>query len=205
MSSFVGGLLWLIWTNNQVNENKLRVSVLIRTIESKEQQIQRLEEDLTQLNNYLHEADNFATYKIDISPEDRKYYLYTGEIPEQVQLVFRRIIDSQNEGVKFSLYGETPGQGFNSPSFITYILNEERIAESVRTNSSELSYMFEKVYDNYRSGDLLIYKSGYCMMYFTNNYTDTGSFVIGMTPSGILALKQNFAEEIAHLRPNYHY
>ncbi len=199
----VGGVLWLYWTNSQVNQMNQKVLELTDTVTYKEQQIKKLNQELSLLNQRLHEADNFKKYKIDISPADRKYYLFTDEINDQLRSVFDDIIKLQNREIKFNVNGKFPAEGFNSPSFITHVLNQNGITDRVEVSASQLIPHFERVSDGYKAGDLLIYESGYCMIYFTNRYTTTGPFVIGMTPSGILALRVDFAREIAHLRPVY--
>lgn len=202
---FLIGLSWLFWTNNQVNRMHDKIIDLNDTIQSKELKIEQLQESVTNLNFHLHEADNFKTYKVDISPEDKKYYLYTDEINRSVSEVFKKMMDFQNQEVEFNINGKSAEKGFNSPAFMTYLLSTIGIIDSIELNSSGLISKFDRVSDNYQPGDIIIYKAGYCMMYFANNYinNDYDSFVFGMTPSGIIALRPDFAEEIVRLRPRY--
>ena len=111
----------------------------------------------------------------------------------------------QNREIEFNVNGKSPEEGFNSPSFMTYLLSNIGTIETIELNTTSLESKFDKVSDDYQAGDIVIYKSGYCMMYFaTNNPNDEyDSFVFGMTPSGVLALKPDFAEEIARVRPRY--
>lgn len=202
LALFFAGLSWLFWTNNQVNNMNDKILVLNDTIQSKESKIVLLQDSLTRINIYLHEADNFKTQKINITPEDRKhYYSSTGQINE----VFARMIYFQNREIEFNVNGKSPEEGFNSPSFMTYLLSNIGTIETIELNTTSLESKFDKVSDDYQAGDIVIYKSGYCMMYFaTNNPNDEyDSFVFGMTPSGVLALKPDFAEEIARVRPRY--
>lgn len=215
---FFAGLIWLFWTNNQVNminkeiitlnDTIVRISkeitTLNDTIVSKESTIKKLEDDIILLYKELHAADNLKNYKIDISAADIKSFMYIHEVG--INLAFKKIIDLQNEEIRFSLHGVSLDQGFNSPAFMSYILVSIGVLESIESKSSNLAMKFNQVNDNYQLGDIIIYKSGYCMMYFASTYPNNNeydSFVIGMTPFGVLALKPDFAEKVKILRPNY--
>jgi hypothetical protein len=50
-------------------------------------------------------------------------------------------------------------------------------------------------------GDVAFYPGGYVLFYLLNK--DNKPFVIGMTPSGIVALDPNFAEPVGFGRPDY--
>jgi len=47
-----------------------------------------------------------------------------------------------------------------------------------------------------RTGDLVFYPAGYAMFYFTE--PREGSFVLGMTPVGIAALKSDFSKPVGY-------
>ncbi|MFD3003188.1 hypothetical protein ACFS7Z_22695 [Pontibacter toksunensis] len=194
---FLAGAIWLFWTNRQVERLRSELQYLQNQIDSKEKQIDFLEET-------LHEAQNFNLSKVELNPMTIKYLSYNPELGLAGNL-FRDIKQLQYQNTEFNLNGKTPEEGFNSPSMISYILKENRYIEDIALNSSQLINYLPISKDELQSGDIIIYKSGYSMLYikysdpFDNNVVK--DFSIGMTPFGILELKPDFADKSTILRP----
>jgi hypothetical protein len=112
------------------------------------------------------------------------------------------ILDLRQRRIKWKLGGQTPQEGFDSPSFATFILKQKRASglelksgESVLDASRDL-YNRLPATNQPKTGDLAFYPAGYAMFYFQDQRE--GNFVLGMTPFGITALKADFAKPVGY-------
>jgi hypothetical protein len=152
----------------------------------------KLEEQKRELETRLLEATELVKYERPINLEDIKSVasrnLKAGQILE-------RVFGLRQGGVRWHLGGRSPQVGFDSPSFAVFILSELRLTgtELPRTGDDPGTWLREKLPETaeLRSGDLVLYNSGYAMFYF--EIPGREPFVIGMTPFGITALKPDFA------------
>jgi hypothetical protein len=103
--------------------------------------------------------------------------------------------------VGWHLGGQSPEQGFDSPSFAAYVLRRlkpEALPELPATNdlvaASRAIISSLPSTNNPGIGDLNFYPSGYALFRFVDRRGQP--FVIGMTPQGIVALDPNFSQSI---------
>jgi cell wall-associated NlpC family hydrolase len=183
---------------DQVAGLKLEVDARTQTIEALQGEIRALEDKLqqtTQLSRYLHPID-FVDQKSIYSMDPRS------------APVLGTVLELRERGVFWRLGGTLPEQGFDSPSFAAYVLERHGALPSGGSHAgTELlprsRRLFESLphVDEPRSGDLVFYPSGYVLFWFVDQRRQP--FVIGMTPSGIVALEPDFAQRIGVGRPEY--
>lgn len=201
------GAAWLIYTNMEVANLKSKSDDLQAHIVSLDSIILTKEKDIAFLETTLHESDNFKTSKITIDPIAIKTLSFSNQLGKGPQELFIEIKELQDRSTKFNSNGKTPEDGFSSSAMISFVLKKKGYLKSVTTNASQLSDALPTSNGKLKSGDIIIYKSGYAMLYIRyvndSNNTDVLEFVIGMTPFGILELKPDFTEKLKVLRPNY--
>jgi hypothetical protein len=112
------------------------------------------------------------------------------------------VLDLRQRRIKWKPGGQTPQEGFDSPSFAMYILKQKRASgielrpgESLSEASHSLSEKLPPTTQP-KTGDLVFYPAGYAMFYFAD--PREGPFVVGMTPFGITALKSDFAKPVGY-------
>lgn len=179
---------------NQAAKHREQVAELRSQITSLERQLKETEarlEEATDLSRYVHPID-LVDMKIIYSRYPREARILT-------QIWFLR-----DRGVRWRLGGQSPAEGFDSPSFAAFILRElnlpggdVRPGESILATSRRLLERLPPT-SRPRVGDLVFYPGGYALFYFVDRREQP--FVIGMTPSGITALKPDFARAEAFRR-----
>jgi hypothetical protein len=107
--------------------------------------------------------------------------------------------DLRQADVGWSARGTRPEEGFNSPTFAAYILQQvdpERFPPG-KPAATVLGGLERVAIGARRPGDIVVYDSGYHMFYFRDR--DGVDFVVGMTPDGIAALKMAFGPTIRYV------
>lgn len=173
-------------------------TVEIRNLEG---QIYDLQTKVQEAEARLGEATDLGRYIHPVDPVDAK--MLASLHPREAR-VLQRILRLRQQGVKWRLGGQSPAEGFDSPSFATFILRELNLpggdirpGESLLTTSRRLRDRLPEV-SKPEVGDLSFYPAGYVLFYFKG--WKGQAFVIGMTPFGITALKPDFAKVIGHRR-----
>lgn len=182
----------------QVSGLKHEVDARTRTIESLQDQIGALEEKMretTQLSRYLH--------PIDFVDQKAIYSLNPRTAP-----VLGTVLELRERGVSWRLGGTRPEQGFDSPSFAAFVLERHgALPGTAGEAGGELLPRSRRLYESLprvsepQPGDLVFYPSGYALFWFVDQQRQP--FVIGMTPSGVVALKPDFAQRVGIGRPSY--
>ena len=163
-----------------------------------------LETTVSELNNeIISKTDSLAemkrAYELAINYKDKRFHFdfkrdkeLFSRYPKQTMMIteMRRMIDA-NE-IKWHLRGNSPDQGFDSPSFATYIINKyskTNVATNERYRLKEILPSTTKP----KVGDVVFYEQGYAMIYF--EYRNK-PFVVGMTPIGLASLTLEFGPKI---------
>jgi regulator of replication initiation timing len=121
--------------------------------------------------------------------------------------VFSEIRDLQKQKVRFVLGGNTPDEGFDSPSFATFILKAKGLLNADIDSKASHEVRIKGLRDlltpasEPRIGDVVFYPAGYALFYFVDSRGQP--FVIGMTPDGITALNVDFAKPVGFGRVAY--
>ncbi|MFQ5881650.1 MAG: hypothetical protein ACE5I9_04160 [Candidatus Methylomirabilales bacterium] len=171
----------------QVTQLKAQTADLERKLEDAEARLK----DATELGRYIHPID-FVDLKVLAS-----------RYPRETR-VLQLILQLRQRGVRWRLGGQSPTEGFDSPSFAAFILRELNLpGGDVRPGESLLATsrrLWERLppASRPRVGDLAFYPAGYALFYFVDQRQQP--FVIGMTPFGITALKPNFAKVVGYRR-----
>ena len=112
------------------------------------------------------------------------------------------LLELRQRRIKWKVGGQSPQEGFDSPTFAMYLLRQKRVSEielqpgeSLSEASRSLSKKLPPTTQP-RTGDLVFYSAGYAMFYFAD--PREGPFVLGMTPFGIAALKSDFAKPVGY-------
>jgi cell division protein FtsB len=182
----------------QVSQLDQQVAERTRTIVQLQAQIKDLEASLqqtTQLSRYVHPID-FVDLKMVYSKA------------RHVAPVLGEILDLRERNVGWRIGGTTPEEGFDSPSFAAYILDRNGALPASKGGGSDgllprSRHLLEALpsVSSPQPGDLVFYPSGYALFWFVDHQDKP--FVIGMTPSGIVALNPDFAEIVGVRRPKY--
>jgi cell wall-associated NlpC family hydrolase len=167
--------------------------------ENYQNQVTELQAQLAETQKTLSEAVNLSRALRPIDSANAKELASRFPGSESVLL---DILDLRQRRFKWKLGGQSPQEGFDSPSFAMYMLRQKRAAgseprpgESVADASRELYSRLPST-NQPRTGDLVFYPAGYAMFYFDD--PREGPFVLGMTPVGITALKSNFAKPVGY-------
>jgi hypothetical protein len=112
------------------------------------------------------------------------------------------LLELRQRRTKWKVGGQSFQEGFDSPSFAMHMLRQKRASGSEPRPGESVSDASRDLYNRLppttqpRTGDLVFYPAGYAMFYFDDR--EEGSFVLGMTPFGITALKSNFAKPVGY-------
>jgi len=183
----------IIFTSNkvtQLNEIKLESDKYRDDIEQYKMRIDELEKQIKDLQHKLQESTNFAQYLFQIDWADAK--MLFSRYPRQARIL-EEILRLREGQISWKIEGYSIEEGFDSPSFATYLLNNfsrTRIARNDRYNLKERLRSISEP----QIGDLIFYERGFCMFYFIDDRNTP--FCVGMTPAGILALNVEFGPRI---------
>jgi len=161
---------------------------------------------VTELQAQLAETQKTLSEAVNLSRAVRTIdYVNAKELASRFpgsETLLLDILDLRQRRIKWKLGGQTPQEGFDSPSFATFILKQKRASglelksgESVLDASRDL-YNRLPATNQPKTGDLAFYPAGYAMFYFQDQRE--GNFVLGMTPFGITALKADFAKPVGY-------
>jgi hypothetical protein len=160
-----------------------------------QQRVTSLEKQLqqtTDLNRFSHPID-FTDLKMIASR-------YPG-----AERGLELILTLRQRNVPWRLGGRSPSEGFDSPGFAAYVIQQVRPGLLARLASTDLvaaSHTLKTTLpptSTPQPGDLVFYPSGYALFRFDDRHNRP--FVIGMTPQGILALDPDFSQSVgaAHI------
>ena len=162
-------------------------------------QVTDLQAQLAEVQKSLSEAVNLSR---SVRPLD---YANAKELASRFpgsESLLLDILELRQRRIKWKLGGQTPQDGFDSPSFAMYILKQKRVSGTELRPGESVSDVSRDLYNRLppttqpKTGDLAFYPGGYAMFYFQDQRE--GSFVLGMTPFGITALKSDFAKPVGY-------
>jgi hypothetical protein len=167
--------------------------------ENYKNQVTELQAQLTEAQKALSEAVNLSRAVRTIDYANAKEL--AGRFPGSESLLMD-VLDLRQRRIKWKPGGQSPQEGFDSPSFAMYILKQKRASGIELRPGESLSEASRSLYDKLpattqpRTGDLVFYPAGYAMFYFAD--PREGPFVLGMTPFGVAALKSDFAKPVGY-------
>jgi hypothetical protein len=106
----------------------------------------------------------------------------SGEIGEQGFRIIQQALQDEHRKLPFN-GANTRDLGFNSPGYANYLLR--------LTAHPPLEQLHPRIGEP-KNGDIITYQGGYTMFYFR---VQGKTFVIGMTPEGILSLNPQFGHQ----------
>jgi len=158
------------------------------------EQNRTLEDQKRELEMRLKEATELVKHERPLDMDDVKSV--ASRSPEAGRIL-ELVLDMRQAGVGWHLGGAKPEVGFDSPGFALFVIRRLDLSGAappaavsdpgnwLRSSLPEISRP--------RSGDLVLYNSGYAMFYFEKPGREP--FVVGMTPFGITALKPDFSKQ----------
>jgi len=180
-----------------VNDAQKQVTILTEEMQTLETTVVELNREITIKTDSLSEMKK--VYELAINYKDKRFSFdfrrdkeLFSRYPKQTMMIseMRRMID-KNE-IKWHLGGNSPEQGFDSPSFATYIINKYSKTEVAAGNRYKLKQILPSTI-NPKVGDVVFYEQGYTMIYFEYH---NQPFVVGMTPIGLASLTLEFGPKI---------
>lgn len=175
----------------------IKVDDANKAVEKLKQQMDALNKELHIKNDSLRNLQEI--YEFAISYEDKRYsFGYSidkvlfSRYPKQTEMLqeIRKLIN--NDNVKWKLGGHSIEDGFDSPSFASYLVNKYSKI-SVPNDKVYILYDYLQKKENPKIGDLIIYEHGYTMIYFEYEGTPFG---VGMTPIGLSSLELDFGPRV---------
>lgn len=179
----------LVQARNQLSTATAYVKKLDQQVTKLQTQVVEQTVSLSEMNRKLDDLINLGrhTFLGDVLISSRHI---SQTHPKQTEIL-EDIIQMREKGVGFKEGGFSPETGFDSPSFVAYLLEKHDLLKI--TNPSQrynLMNLLQKI-EQPLIGDIVFYDSDYTMFFFQDEQKNP--FVIGMTPIGILALEYNFA------------
>jgi hypothetical protein len=178
---------------------KAQAQSLKADTENYKNQVTELQAQLTETQKTLSEAVNLGRAVRTIDYVNAKEL--ASRFPGSESLLLETL-DLRQRRIKWKPGGQTPQEGFDSPSFAMYILKQKRVSGIEQRPGESLLDVSRDLYNRLppttqpKTGDLAFYPAGYAMFYFQD--PREGSFVLGMTPFGITALKADFAKPVGY-------
>src|SRR5207249_4996021 len=180
---------------NNAETYKTQSQSLQGDTENYKNQVTELQAQLAEAQKTLSEAVNLSRAVRTIDYGNAKEL--ASRFPGSESLLLD-LLDLRQRRIKWKSGGQSPQEGFDSPSFAIYFLRQKRASGIELRPGESLSDASRSLYDTLppttqpRTGDLVFYPAGYAMFYFAD--PREGTFVLGMTPFGIAALKSDFAK-----------
>jgi hypothetical protein len=149
-------------------------------------QLEEVNRALEQAEDAFRELTSLDQYKYTEIVRASSYVTET--YPQQNRILDKMIYELKNARWKFG--GVSLEEGFDSPGFAAYVLeNVGIISEPVDMASNRLGALLP-ITNEPIVGDLIKYELNYYMFYFIDEKGQP--FVVGMTPFGVLALRDDF-------------
>ena len=160
--------------------------------------------EIGQKEEIMNAGQSFQGNACPIAEEVIKEYA-SSNTPQAQMLLF--LIEMQYRGIPWNPNGFSETDGFDSPNFAIFALQNNLVESSDSYKKGNLPWDFLPAMPWPQNGDIVYYKSGYTMFYFelpiSYSNPKTRPCVIGMTPLGILSQKMEFAEWIGFLKVPY--
>jgi uncharacterized protein YoxC len=179
--------------------SKAQTQSLQVDVENYKNQVTQLQTQLAETQKSLSEAVNLSRSLRTIDSGNAKEL--ASRFPGSESLL-QQLLDLRQRRTKWKPGGQSVQEGFDSASFAMYMLRQKRVSgteprtgESLLDASRDLSNRLPTTKQP-RTGDLVFYPAGYAMFYFEDR--GEGSFVLGMTPFGVTALKSDFAKPLGY-------
>jgi len=189
----------LAQAEQQVNFLKNEAERYRREAAESKKRVEELNKSLETITDQLRLATNFLRYEFPGRIELSMKSLYSS-YPESSRIL-GDIFRMQYQKVKWKLGGFSPEEGFDSPSFATFLLIKNHLLPA---SASSDRYRLRELLEGRgkpQIGGIVFYQYGYTMFYFEDE--QRRPFVVGMTPLGILALKTDFAPIVGYASVNY--
>lgn len=171
-------------------------------LETAQQQLDLSQSALATAQADLDSARAFIRNACPINEEVLKEFM-SQETPAVQMLRF--LLDLQRADVRWNPGGFSPEEGFDSPDFALYALQNLGFLTDYGRGSRPWNIL--RPTSSLMDGDLVYYDSGYTMFYYrlpvSYGSSETRECVIGMTPLGIQAQLIDFAESPDYLRAPY--
>jgi hypothetical protein len=148
--------------------------------EAAERDLAASRQQVSELEQQLHQIYDFKPYVVPINEVDEK--VAYGEIGEQGFRIIQQALQDEHRKLPFN-GANTRDLGFNSPGYANYLLR--------LTAHPPLEQLHPRIGEA-KNGDIITYQGGYTMFYFR---VQGKTFVIVMTPEGILSLNPQFGHQ----------
>ncbi len=190
-----------------------QIDTLKKNTETYQTQSQSLQGDaenyknqVTELKTQLAEAQKALSEAVNLSRAVRPLdYANAKEFASRFpgsESLLQDLLDLRQRRIKWKIGGQSLQEGFDSNSFAMYMLRQKRASGIELRPGESLSDASHSLYDKLppttqpRTGDLAFYPAGYAMFHFAD--PREGSFVLGMTPFGVTALKSACAKPVGY-------
>lgn len=166
--------------------------LLSASIDSVKKELKVKTDSLDVIKGQMDLIEDFRDHIVRFNWSDQKMF-FSMTRNRDIQNMFIEILKMKEKDVFWRIGGSNPEEGFDSPSFATYVMVLERILPqggmSSRYNLKNRLRPISK--ERLRPGDILIYQTGYTMFYMPYRGQKV---VLGMTPAGIRAVELDFAQ-----------
>jgi len=179
-------------SNETLDELQVTSTAVANDLRSSQDNLLQLADQLTQTTDELQRRSDFLAYSIEIDSSAIKEALF--EYPSEAQVdLLNYILALQERRIPYDGNGFSEREGFNSPNFTVYVMQQcGLVSDDYGANSGPQSMLSVINQDELSIGDIVFDElgSGYSMFYFELGGGE--KFLIGMTPAGILAVEPEF-------------
>lgn len=176
-------LIFIVFSYIKVKDLNQKVIELNKSIILKSDSLRILQAKYEFGLNYIDKRYHFG-YEVD------KFLFSKSQKQTRILEEVRELINYGN--VEWKLGGNSVDDGFDSPSFASYLVNKYSNTVIPKDKVYDLYNYLQRV-EKPEVGDLIVYEHGYTMIYF--EYRNE-QFCVGMTPVGLSSLELNFGPRI---------
>lgn len=171
-------LVFLGYSSSRLVRQQRAYNEIAFKLDSAKAELTLAEEREQALQARMDSAFTLLEYSVSLGPYAYKQLATSHRVAELAHWIFA----AKAEKWPWKLGGSSPEEGYDSPGFARAMLYE-----------AGLKPLHElRLVDEPENGDVVVYETGYTMFFFRN--FDLGpDFVVGMTPFGIMALRDDFA------------
>lgn len=187
----------LVSAQSQLEATKQELDKAQQQVEELQKRLDELNQDYQGLLDQYTQATAFKRYQVPLSETEIKSL----ELPDPQLVVLDFIYAMRFRDLFFNPRGFTLEEGFNSPNFAVFVLEQFNLLPD-RYDKSKPPWDQLPQVDAPTNGDLIFYESGFTMFYYRLPQINR-EFVIGMTPAGVVALRADFAPRRGALKVDY--
>jgi len=193
----ITAVILIYFTSSKVINAQNELNSIENELETVEVELIKTKESNDLLQIKIDQIEDFMDQIVKFDWSDEKIF-FSLTRNRKVQNLFLTILRMKEREIPWDIGGYDPSTGFDSPSFATFVLvHGDIISPSLKSQRYNLQNNLKAIAeDELKTGDLIIYKTGYTMFYmeFRDKEYKRRKVILGMTPAGIRVLEMDFSD-----------